>query len=89
MILYHGTNILFDKIDLSKCRPNRDFGSGFYLKYDIVVGPVANDSVAFQLERYIQGLIEIEALVKELTYKKLNIQYYFGTQESINLLKEI
>lgn len=31
MILYHGTNMYFDKIDLSKCMPYKDFGQGFYL----------------------------------------------------------
>lgn len=31
MILYHGSNIAIDVIDLSKCRPNKDFGQGFYL----------------------------------------------------------
>ena len=31
MILYHGSNMDFDKIELSKCLPNKDFGRGFYL----------------------------------------------------------
>lgn len=31
MILFHGTNIQFDKINLGKCKPNKDFGKGFYL----------------------------------------------------------
>lgn len=31
MILYHGTNADFDKIDLNKTRPYKDFGKGFYL----------------------------------------------------------
>lgn len=31
MILYHGTYMLFDSIDLNKCRPFKDFGKGFYL----------------------------------------------------------
>lgn len=31
MKLYHGTNIDFDSIDLNKCKPNKDFGKGFYL----------------------------------------------------------
>ena len=31
MKLYHGTNINFNRIDLSKCMPNKDFGQGFYL----------------------------------------------------------
>lgn len=34
MILYHGTNIGFDKIDLSKSRKGKDFGLGFYLTPD-------------------------------------------------------
>ena len=31
MILYHGTNVEFDVIDLKKSKPNKDFGCGFYL----------------------------------------------------------
>ena len=31
MILYHGTNLEFDEIDLLKSKPNKDFGRGFYL----------------------------------------------------------
>ncbi|MBR2200228.1 MAG: DUF3990 domain-containing protein [Bacteroidales bacterium] len=31
MILYHGSNISFDEIDLQKSKPNKDFGKGFYL----------------------------------------------------------
>jgi len=30
MILYHGSNIEIEKIDLNKCRPLKDFGRGFY-----------------------------------------------------------
>lgn len=31
MILYHGTNADFGEIDLTKSKPNKDFGQGFYL----------------------------------------------------------
>ena len=31
MILYHGTNMDFDVIDLKKSKPGKDFGQGFYL----------------------------------------------------------
>lgn len=31
MILYHGSNISIQNIDLQKCRPFKDFGKGFYL----------------------------------------------------------
>ena len=35
MMLYHGTNVEFDKIDLLKSKPNKDFGRGFYLTDNI------------------------------------------------------
>lgn len=31
MILYHGSNMSIDQIDLDKSKPNKDFGKGFYL----------------------------------------------------------
>ena len=34
MILYHGSNVPIDRIDLSKSRPGKDFGKGFYLSAD-------------------------------------------------------
>ena len=157
MKLYHGTNIDFGEILLSRCRPNKDFGQGFYLtdirsqaeamairrcefeetgvpivqeyefdenmlagglldvlrfdgaseewaefilmnrmakgqrmhNHDIVVGPVADDGVVFQLNLYMQHFITIEALVKELTYRQLNNQYYFGTERAIQQLKRV
>lgn len=33
MMLYHGTNVDFDDIDLKKSRPDKDFGRGFYLPH--------------------------------------------------------
>ena len=34
MRLYHGSNTAFREVDLSVCRPNKDFGRGFYLAPD-------------------------------------------------------
>ena len=34
MRLYHGSNTAFREIDLSACRPNKDFGKGFYITPD-------------------------------------------------------
>ena len=31
MILYHGSTVEISTIDVSKSRPNKDFGKGFYL----------------------------------------------------------
>ncbi|MBQ8703159.1 MAG: DUF3990 domain-containing protein [Bacteroidales bacterium] len=157
MRLYHGTNTDFGEIKLSRCRPNKDFGQGFYLtdirsqaetmavrrcefeesgvpivqeyefdehlldnhsldvlrfegvnegwaefilknrmargqrmhSHDIVVGPVADDGVVFQLNLYMQRLITLEILVKELTYRQLNNQYFFGTDRAIQQLKRV
>ncbi len=61
--------------------------TGFTHPFDIVIGPVADDGVAYQLERYNEGAIDIETLARELAYRKLNRQYYFGTDRAIALLK--
>lgn len=63
--------------------------TGFRHPYDIVVGPVANDGVAFQLERYHEGAIDLKTLTSELTYKDLNRQYFFGTKKAIARLKRL
>ena len=34
MILYHGSTIDIEKIDLAKSKPNKDFGKAFYLSLD-------------------------------------------------------
>lgn len=157
MKLYHGTNIDFSEIDFSKCKPNKDFGQGFYLtdikkqalemairrcnfeqagtpivqeykfdetalhdgslnikifdgvcpewaefilrnrtsrkktihSYDVVIGPVADDGVVYQLNLYQQHFITIDQLVKGLEYRKLSNQYFFGTTKAISKLKRL
>lgn len=34
LTLYHGSTVNIDRIDLTKSRPNKDFGRGFYLSAD-------------------------------------------------------
>jgi len=31
MKVYHGSYVKIDEIDLTKCKPNKDFGRGFYV----------------------------------------------------------
>lgn len=58
--------------------------------YDIVVGPIADDTVGVQIRRYIQGYIPAKQLVEELRFHGNHaIQYFFGTQQAIKLLKRI
>lgn len=158
--LYHGTNVVIDKIDLCRSRKGKDFGCGSYLtpnkeqamemavrtskrmqegepvvnaylfddsllssectplsvkifeyysvewaefilknrknmasqpahSYDIVVGPIANDTVGLQMRRFIQGYIDIERMIEELRFQKPAIQYFFGTEKAISYLKKI
>ncbi len=157
MTLFHGTNVDFETIDLTKSKPNKDFGRGFYLStdeeqaremaqskvdlyefgepivqeyefddtmmaqlnvkrfnsyseewaefilmnrnnpcnnsvhdYDIVIGPIANDRVGVQLWRYETKSIDLPTLVRNLQYMKgMTIQYYFGTEQAIKLLKRL
>lgn len=61
----------------------------FKHSYDIVIGPIADDGVAYLLGRYAEGSFSIEDLAKELEFKQLNNQYFFGTAQAIGLLKRI
>ena len=162
MILYHGSNMIINEIDLNKCRPYKDFGQGFYCteikeqaelmakrvariyggtpyvnkfeldeniynsnklnakkfesptgewaifvlnnrdrkfqdktsiecnhdnKYDLVVGPVANDDLALLFRTFTRGLIDIETLIKEMRYKNFSNQYSFHSKEALKYIK--
>ena len=92
MILYHGTNMAFDAIDLNKSKPNKDFGKGFYLSadYDIIYGPIADDRVGVQLWKYETQSIDLPTLVRNLQHMKgITFQYFFGTEAAIKLLKRL
>ena len=55
--------------------------------YDIVVGPVANDAVGYQIRRFIGGIITKEQLLEELKYmKESSIQYFFSTDRALKYL---
>lgn len=57
--------------------------------YDIVVGPIADDTVGLQMRRLMQGYIDIKRMVEELRFHKPAIQYFFGTEKAIGYLKKI
>ena len=158
--LYHGSNVVIDKIDLCRSRKGKDFGCGFYLNpdesqaremavrttqrqqegvpvvnaflfddsllieddttlsvkvfedysaewaefvlmnrrnktstpahpYDIVIGPIADDTVGLQMYRFIQGYISMDRMIEELRFNKPAIQYFFGTENAIDYLRKI
>lgn len=57
--------------------------------YDIVIGPIADDTVGLQMRRLMQDYIDIERMVEELRFHKPAIQYFFGTEKAISYLKRI
>ena len=58
--------------------------------YDIVIGPIADDAVGFQIRRFTSGLIDMDMFVEELKYMKgITIQYFFGTEKAIRYLKKL
>lgn len=165
MILYHGSNMKIESINLAMCRPYKDFGRGFYLtdmkeqservaqrvariyggspvlnvfeiqdgfiripdivikdfgtrtseewarfvmnnrnktfgdikdslcnqdnKYDIVIGPVADDNMALLFRQYENEVIDFETLLKGMIYKETSSQYSFHTEKSIRLLRKV
>lgn len=155
MKLYHGSNMLIEWIDLSKCKPYKDFGQGFYLTeikeqaeqmarrtaaiyggepvvtefefdetvlntlsvkvftepdqewalfvmanrsrkhmqpthgFDIVIGPVADDTIATLFRNFDDGIIDLQMLVNGLRYKKVSSQYLFHSAEAIKYLHRI
>lgn len=57
--------------------------------YDIVIGPIADDSVAMSFRLFQDGFISISELVKRLEYKELSIQYFFHNATAITYLSRI
>lgn len=155
MKLYHGSNMVIERIDLSKCKPYKDFGQGFYLteikeqaeqmakrtsaiyggeptvtvfefdeaalrilsvktfeepneewalfvmanrsrhnmqpthNFDVVIGPVADDTIATLFRNFDDGIIDLQMLVNGLKYKKVSSQYLFHSAEAIKYLRRI
>lgn len=147
MILYHGTNAVFQNIDLSLSRVGKDFGLGFYLTtdkqvahrqaerkfeqfgegeakvykyyvddeaikalqvlrfegytlewarfvlsnrknrtrnqlhdYDVVIGPIADDVVGYQIRRVEEGIISEEQFWKKSSSIRLQYNIYLPLQ---------
>lgn len=157
MILYHGSNIAFDKIDLAKSKHFKDFNHAFYLsaeenqakemainkadflggmpivqvyefderllqdnslkvkvfnhyclewaefvwnnrdekqnfqhEYDIVYGPIANDTIGLQMREFRRSHLTLEGFLKGLQYSRgETFQYAFCTEKAISKLHKI
>ena len=58
-------------------------------KYDIVIGPVADDNMALLFRQYENEIIDFETLVKGMIYKETSSQYSFHTEKSVKLLRKV
>ena len=58
-------------------------------KYDIVIGPVANDDIVALMDVFFAGLISDDVLARELTFRDLSSQISFHTEKAINYLQKI
>ena len=89
MILYHGSNIAIDIIDLSKSKPNKDFGKAFYLSEH---EQQAEEMAAFAVERF-GGKPVVTTFEFDETWlnnvKGITFQYAFCTELAISKLIRI
>jgi len=77
MILYHGTNVVFDEIDITKSKPNKDFGQGFYLSREYTQAMDMAKIKVEQLESGVPTVITFEAdETKMLSLKVLRFDDY-------------
>ena len=79
MKLYHGTNIDFEKIDIAKSKPNKDFGQGFYLSSDYEQAlNMAN--IKFEQMEFGKPLVQ-EYVVDEIEMEQLKCLNFEGYSE--------
>lgn len=61
----------------------------FQHDFDIVVGSVADDGVAYVLSRYEEGTLSLKEALAELKFAHLSNQYCFCTEKAIKHLRRI
>ena len=57
--------------------------------YDIVVGPIADDAVGVQIRQLSRGYISFDKFLERIKFIEPTIQYFFGTEKSIQYLKKL
>lgn len=83
MKLYHGSNVEVKNPIIVANRKEKIFDNS----YDVVIGPVANDSTLPVIDDYMDGVYTKEEAVKRLLPQNLTDQYAFLTTKAIALLK--
>jgi len=65
-----------------------------FTKFDIIIGPTANDKTILTIDQYMQGMYDHidnpqEFVIKMLQPEKLETQYLFATEKSLSCLSFI
>ena len=68
---------------------NRSRSKNYHHDYDIVVGPIADDGVAFLINQYTTGAVTLAQFTRMLKFKKLSNQYFFGTEKAVKQARRI
>ena len=79
--IVNNRNKSFDDVTSEECNIDA--------KYDVVLGPVADDAIAATIRRYMGEKLDEEGLQKKLTYKELSNQYSFHTSKAISYLRKV
>ena len=77
MILFHGSNVAIDKIDLTKSKPNKDFGKGFYLSED--------EEQAIEMARYKSSILGGDVVITKFEF---NIDALNCTELKVKIFSE-
>lgn len=57
--------------------------------YDVVIGPIADDVVGYQIRRVEEGIISEKQFLEEIKFHTVTIQYMFATDKAIELLNKL
>lgn len=58
-------------------------------EFDIVIGAVADDTIATLFRNFDDGIIDLDMLVNGLKFKRISSQYFFHTHRSLKYLKKL
>lgn len=57
--------------------------------YDVVIGPIADDAVGYQIQRLEDGIITRKQFLEMIKFNFITIQYLFATEKSLTFLKRL
>ena len=57
-------------------------------KYDIVIGPIADDDMTLLFRQYENGMMTFENMLRGMIYKETANQYSFHTEKAVSLLRK-